>query len=102
MFDRPGVVVIGCNIHDGMLGYIRVVDTAHFAVTDEQGVALIDGLPSGDYAVEAWTPRARPAGLPAAQHVAVANGAVSVELRVTGRLAPPHAQGAASLTWERY
>ena len=33
-FDKPGVVVLGCNIHDGMLGYIVVVDTPYFALTD--------------------------------------------------------------------
>jgi plastocyanin len=102
VFDKPGIVVVGCNIHDGMLGYIRVVDTPHFGVTNEQGVALLDGVPSGDYAVEAWTPRARPEALPAAQHVTVANGSTAAEIRITGRLAPAHAHGGGSLTWDRY
>ena len=102
VFDQPGIVVVGCNIHDGMLGYIRVVDTPHFAVTNEQGVALIDAIPSGDYGVEVWTPRARPAELPAVQQVAVASGAATVEVRITGRLAPAHAHNTSSLTWDRY
>jgi plastocyanin len=102
MFEQPGIVVVGCNIHDGMLGYIRVVDTPYFAVTNEQGVALIDGIPSGDYSVAAWTPRVRPADSPAPLPVAVAGGALTAEIRITGRLAPPHAQGASSLTWDRY
>ena len=101
-FDQPGVVVLGCNIHDGMLGYIVVVDTPHFGKTDEQGVALIDGIPSGDYGVEVWTPRVRPAELPAAQQVAVANDAAKTQVRITGRMAPPHAHGVSSLTWDRY
>jgi plastocyanin len=103
VFDKPGVVVVGCNIHDSMLGYIRVVDTPHFAVTNEQGVALIDGVaPSGDYVVEVWTPRVRPEALPAPQHVTVGSGSVAVEIRITGRLAPAHAHRGGSLTWERY
>jgi hypothetical protein len=102
VFDQPGIVVVGCNIHDSMLGYIRVVDTPHFAVTNEQGVALIDGVPNGDYTVEAWTPRVRAADLPAAQHVAVANTAIAAEIRITGRLAPAHSHGSGSLTWDRY
>ena len=103
VFDKPGVVVVGCNIHDNMLGYIRVVDTPHFAVTNEQGVALLDGVPSGNYAVEVWTPRVRPEALPAALHVAVANnGSAAAEIRITGRLAPAHAHGGSSLTWDRY
>ena len=102
VFDKPGIVVVGCNIHDGMLGYIRVVETPHFAVTNEQGVALIDGIPNGDYAVEAWTPRVRAEALPAPQHVAVAADSVATEIRITGRLAPAHAHGGGSLTWDRY
>ena len=27
VFDRPGIVAIGCNIHDWMLGYIYVAET---------------------------------------------------------------------------
>jgi plastocyanin len=100
VFDRPGIVVVGCNIHDGMLGYVFVVDTPHFALTDERGVASVD-VPDGEYIVNAWTPRARSTGLPAAQHVSVA-GAAAVEARVTGRLAPVHDHGRSSLTWERY
>jgi plastocyanin len=102
VFDKPGIVVVGCNIHDSMLGYIRVVETPHFAVTDQQGVAVIDGVPNGDYTVEAWTPRVRADGLPAAVHVAVDKASVATALRITGRLAPAHGHGGGSLTWDRY
>jgi len=104
VFDEPGVVVLGCNIHDSMLGYILVVPTPHFTLTDERGVALIDDLAAGDYTVEAWTPRARPAGLPAARSVSVAAGGApaALELQLKGRLAPDQDHGATSLSWERY
>jgi plastocyanin len=102
LFDRPGVVVLGCNIHDGMLGYIVVVDTPHFAKTDEQGVALINDVPSGDYVLAAWTPRARPAALPPTQQLTVGQETVAVEIRITGRLSPAHEHNVSSLTWERY
>ncbi|HVJ30677.1 MAG TPA: methylamine utilization protein [Gammaproteobacteria bacterium] len=101
-FDRPGVVVLGCNIHDGMLGYVVVVDTAHFAKTDEQGAALIDGVPSGDYVLAAWTPRARPAALPPTQQLTVGEGTVAAEIRINGRLSPAHEHTVSSLTWDRY
>jgi Plastocyanin len=101
-FERPGVVVLGCNIHDGMLGYIVVVDTPHFAKTNEQGVALIDGVPSGDYVLAAWTPRARPAALPPTQQLTVGEGTVGAEIRITGRLSPAHEHKVSSLTWDRY
>jgi plastocyanin len=101
-FDRAGIVVLGCNIHDGMLGYIVVVDTPHFAKTDEQGIALIEKVPSGDYVLAAWTPRARPAALPPTQQLTVTEENVAAEIRITGRLSPAHEHNASSLTWERY
>jgi len=101
-FDRPGVVVLGCNIHDGMLGYVVVVDTPHFAKTDERGVAQLDGVPSGDYVIAAWTPRARPTALPPTQQLTVGEGTVAAEFHITGRLSPAHAHTVSSLTWDRY
>ncbi|HET7607101.1 MAG TPA: methylamine utilization protein [Gammaproteobacteria bacterium] len=101
-FDRPGVVVLGCNIHDGMLGYIVVVDSPHFAKTDERGIALIDDIASGDYNVAVWTPRARPAALPPALQLTVGEAGVAAEIRITGRLSPAHEHNVSSLTWDRY
>jgi plastocyanin len=103
VFDEPGVVVLGCNIHDGMLGYVLVVPTPHFALTDARGVAVVTGLPAGEYSVEAWTPRARPAGLPSAKRLSVAAEArATLGVQLTGKLAPAHEHGATSLSWDRY
>ncbi|WP_101758086.1 methylamine utilization protein [Oceanicoccus sp. KOV_DT_Chl] len=41
-FDKPGIVVLGCNIHDQMIGYIYVADTELTAVTDSNGLATIE------------------------------------------------------------
>lgn len=102
VFDQPGLVVVGCNIHDGMLGYILVVDTPYFALTDAQGIAHID-VPTGDYSLAAWTPRARPAGLPADRAVAVADAdRTRVALSIGGRLAAAHDHGSSSLSWRHY
>ncbi|WP_440223226.1 methylamine utilization protein [Dokdonella sp. MW10] len=56
-FDRAGVATIGCNIHDWMIGYVVVVDTPHFALTDATGQARIDGVPPGEYLLSAWQSR---------------------------------------------
>jgi plastocyanin len=56
VFDKPGEVVLGCNIHDQMLAYIYVVETPWFAKTGADGRARIDGLPAGEYDVRAWHP----------------------------------------------
>ena len=54
LFDTPGVVTIGCNIHDWMVGYIYVADSPYFATTGAEGTALIAGLPAGRYTVRVW------------------------------------------------
>ena len=59
VFDKPGPVVLGCNIHDWMVGYIYVVDTPYFAKTDKTGTASLDGLPAGDYELRIWHPHSR-------------------------------------------
>ena len=53
LFSKPGVVELGCNIHDWMLGYIVVVDTPLFAKTDAKGEADLT-LASGRYRVSLW------------------------------------------------
>ncbi|MBL8519034.1 MAG: methylamine utilization protein [Betaproteobacteria bacterium] len=57
VFDKPGEVVLGCNIHDHMIAWVLVVDSPYFAKTDAAGVARLD-LPAGDYDVHAWFPGA--------------------------------------------
>lgn len=56
LFDAPGVVTIGCNIHDWMLGYIYVSESPYFAVSDGTGIAHVE-VPPGRYAVRVWHPR---------------------------------------------
>ena len=61
VFDKPGVVTLGCNIHDWMIGYVMVVPTSHFAKTDVQGMARLRDLPAGAYDLLAWHPQQRAA-----------------------------------------
>lgn len=102
VFDKPGIVVLGCNIHDGMLGYILVVDTPHFAVTNASGAALLESLPPGTYDVYAWTPRARPADAPSPTAVTIGGTGGQMVTFTTGKLQPAHDHGGAGLTWQRY
>lgn len=55
IFDQPGLVVLGCNIHDWMLGYVYITDDPWFAVSDEQGRIQLD-VPAGQYASTLWHP----------------------------------------------
>jgi plastocyanin len=61
VFDRPGVIILGCNIHDWMLGYVLVVSTPYFAKTDASGNARLRDLPPGAYELRAWHPQQRTA-----------------------------------------
>jgi plastocyanin len=54
LFDKAGLVVLGCNIHDSMVAWLLVVDSPYFARTDRGGNALLAKLPSGDYSLRAW------------------------------------------------
>ena len=64
IFDRPGLVVLGCNIHDGMVGYIYVTDAPYFAKTEPAGSVqlkacpwAIIGSPSGARSLPTRRPR---------------------------------------------
>src|SRR5271168_3611594 len=55
-FDKAGIVALGCNIHDSMVGYIYVADTPFAAKTDASGEAVIHGLPGTAGTLTVWHP----------------------------------------------
>jgi plastocyanin len=55
-FDKVGVVALGCNIHDNMVAFIKVVDTPFAAKTDAAGQVVLRGLPVGAVQVRIWHP----------------------------------------------
>jgi plastocyanin len=57
IFDHPGLVVLGCNIHDSMLAFVAVVDSPYFAKTTDAGTVSFS-LPAGRYRLLAWHPNA--------------------------------------------
>lgn len=61
LFDKPGEVAIGCNIHDWMEAHIWVVDSPYFAKTGADGRARIENVPPGRYRLRLWHPRQRKA-----------------------------------------
>ncbi len=58
-FPASGAVKVGCNIHDAMRGYIRVVDTPFAGKTDTNGYIDIGNLPVGKAKLTVWHPRLR-------------------------------------------
>ena len=83
LFDKPGVVVLGCNIHDLMVSWILVLETPYFGKTAASGqVALTDVAP-GTYQLKVWHP-GLPMGNPAQERaitVGAANMAAAVSLK---------------------
>lgn len=102
VFDKPGVVVLGCNIHDWMIAYIYVSESPYFAKTGPDGSAQLKDLPPRQYTVRVWHPRLqgtedatrKPASLDASPRVELAwDLALKPNVRV--RRAPaagPHRQ----------
>jgi plastocyanin len=65
-FDKPGEVVIGCNIHDWMEAYVLVVESPYFGKTGPDGQVRIANLPAGRYRLQLWHPLQK-ARVPAAE-----------------------------------
>jgi plastocyanin len=55
-FDKPGIVVLGCNIHDKMIGYVYVTDAAYFGKTDVQGTWRSESVSPAQYQLDIWSP----------------------------------------------
>jgi plastocyanin len=81
LFDRAGLVVLGCNIHDAMVGYIYVTGAPYFGATAAGGGLQFKGLPAGDYRITIWSPfiTDAPASLERTVHV---DGNESATLRM--------------------
>ena len=79
LFDKPGIVAIGCNIHDWMSAYVCVLETPFFAITEADGSAQLRGLAPGVYDVEVWQPRLKGEASANKQQVTVAGGPAKLE-----------------------
>ncbi len=72
LFDRPGVVPLGCNIHDSMSGFVFVTATPFAELTDQAGHVSITGVPPGTATVRVWHPSIRAPGSTASQPIDIA------------------------------
>jgi plastocyanin len=87
VFDRAGIAVLGCNIHDHMTAWVVVVETPHYARSAAGGRATIEAVPEGSYRLRAWH-ASLPVGAPALDQalvVAPGTNAVSVRLADTSK-----------------
>ncbi len=77
-FDNVGAVPLLCNVHPEMSGYLVVVPTPYFAVTNSAGEYTIRDVPAGHYTLHAWSEE----GKPATQSVTVSGAVTTVDLTV--------------------
>jgi polysaccharide lyase family 4-like protein len=53
-FEKPEMIKLTCDVHSWMLGWVAVMPSPFFGVTDASGATKIDNVPPGKYTVEAW------------------------------------------------
>ena len=78
VFADLGAVPLLCNVHPEMSGYVVVVPTPYFAVTDKEGSFTIKDVPAGHYTLKTWSEE----GKPATQPVEVTAGTTNADLTV--------------------
>lgn len=82
LFDKPGIAVLGCNIHDAMVAWVVVVETPHYAQTDATGRLRLNDVPPGSYRLRSWHP-GLPPGAPAGDEALVVSaGGASVSIKL--------------------
>jgi len=93
LFDRAGLVTLGCNIHDSMLAYILVTDAAYYGRTAQDGSWAQPDVARGRYRIEIWNPRLREPGQTLQQDIVVNPGEhVAVQIRAGHALGPAQRQ----------
>ena len=77
-FNDLGVASLLCNVHPEMSGYVVVVATPYFAVTDNDGNYEIKNVPAGKYTLKTWSED----GKPTTQSVDVSGSGATADLTV--------------------
>jgi plastocyanin len=77
-FNDLGTASLLCNVHPEMSGYVVVVATPYFALTDKDGNFEIKNIPAGKYTLKTWSEE----GKPTTQAVDVGAATTTVELMV--------------------
>jgi plastocyanin len=55
--NKDGIFKLSCDVHPWMRGWILVLPTAHFGLTDENGAYKIEGVPAGKHKLKIWHER---------------------------------------------
>jgi len=103
VFTQPGLVVLGCNIHDEMVGYVLVTESPYHATTDEAGGARFRDLPPGTYRVTVWGPLIHDGDGTVSSSITVAgDGAQSLTMRLHDALRHNPSPRPGRVDWDGY
>lgn len=86
LFERAGVVTLGCNIHDQMRAYVFVVDAQYFGRTDAQGQWSVADVQPGDYQLSIYHPLSRTQEAVLEQLVTVGAAGAKLQLKAKAKL----------------
>ena len=89
-FDKVGIIALGCNIHDSMIGFIDVVDTPYAVKSDASGTAVLRGAPAGAATLRVWHPYMKTPNNQMERRVTLAATGASEAVVVSLRPAPDH------------
>jgi plastocyanin len=93
VFDQPGIVTLGCNIHDNMVAYVVVTAAPFFGRTNEQGRWVIPNAPQGAYRLKVWHPRLKDATVMLERSVRVGGGSNDVAMKIEDVTRPAPLKG---------
>lgn len=88
VFDKPGIVTLGCNIHDWMTSYVFVGDSTLLAQTGKDGQAVLRDLPDGELTLELWHPRLKTDSASTRQTLAAGSNALNFRIEEKAVLRP--------------
>lgn len=86
VFDKTGIAVLGCNIHDNMVAWVVVVDTPYLGKTDAQGLVTIDA-PAGSYKLRTWHASLPTGAAAAEQNQSIGGNTAPVVVKLAGSAA---------------
>jgi plastocyanin len=101
VFDKAGIVTLGCNIHDQMRAYVYVVEAQYYARANHDGRWSVPDVEPGEYQLTIWHPRSRSQGPVLQQRVSVRPEGTRLTLRAGAPL-KLHSESKVPANWDVY
>ena len=90
--NQPGIIKLGCNIHDWMLAYVYVAQSDRVKIMDKRSIVSFSDLPAGEYQIKIWSPRLRNTRKPVTTSVTLAGGqsqTTTIKVKLRKRIRKP-------------